>query len=142
MRLFDHSEIGREGIYQVTIHGLVPSRFTVSIGFIEMFGTEVLNVDNRNDRGALERWYTTPPPEFVQSETTTTEQVADADLPKETPFEPVNESIEEENIETGLVQPADESVSDGGFPVQLLFGGLIAAVLLAILPLLKYRKSV
>ncbi len=141
LRLFDHSEIGREGTYQVTIHGLDPSRFTVSIGFIEMFGTEVLNVENRNDRGALERWYTTPPPEFLQSETTTTEQVADLDLSKETPLEPNNESpIEEENVETGLVLPTDESVSDEGFPVQLLFGGLVASVLLALLPLLKYRK--
>ena len=140
LRLFDHSEIGIEGTYQVTIHGLDPSRFTVSIGFIEMFGTEVLNVENRNDRGALERWYATPPPEFMQNETTTTEQAVDADLPKEAPLEPDDEPIKEENVETGLVQPADESVSDEGFPVQLLFGGLIASVLLALLPLLKYRK--
>ncbi|MDG2211174.1 MAG: hypothetical protein P8K64_04205 [Acidimicrobiales bacterium] len=142
LRLFDHSEIGREGTYQVTIYGLDPSRFTVSIGFIEMFGTEVLNVENRNDRGALERWYATPPPEFMQSETTTTEQAVDVDLPKEALLEPDNEPIKEENVKTGLVQPADESVSDEGFPVQLLFGGLIASVLLALLPLLKYRKRV
>ena len=141
LRLLDHSEIGREGTYQVTIHGLDPSRFTVSIGFIEMFGTEVLNVENRNDRGALERWYVTPPPEFVQSETTTTEQVVDIDLSKEAPLEPGNESpFEEENVETGLVLPTDASVSDEGFPVQLIFGGLFASVLLALLPLLKYRK--
>jgi hypothetical protein len=105
-----------------------------------MFGTEVLNVENRNDRGALERWYTTPPPEFMQSETSTTEQAVDVDLPKETPLEPDNEPIEEEIIETGLVQQVDENVSDEGFPVQLLLGGLIASVLLALLPLLKYRK--
>ena len=143
LRLLDHSEIGREGTYQVTIHGLDPSRFTVSIGFIEMFGTEVLNVENRNDRGALERWYVTPPPEFVQSETTTTEQVVDIDLSKEAPLEPGNESpFEEENVETGLVLPTDASVSDEGFPVQLIFGGLVASVLLALLPLLKYRKKV
>ena len=141
LRLLDHSEIGREGTYQVTIHGLDPSRFTVSIGFIEMFGTEVLNVENRNDRGALERWYVTPPPEFVQSETTTTEQVVDIDLSKEAPLEPGNESpFEEENVETGLVLPTDASVSDEGFPVQLIFGGLVASALLALLPLLKYRK--
>ena len=140
LRLFDHSEIGREGTYQVTIHGLDPSRFTVSIGFIEMFGTEVLNVENRNDRGALERWYATPPPEFAQSETSTTEQVVDVDLPKEAPLESDKEPIEEENVETGPVLLADESVSDEGFPVQLLFGGLIASALLALLPLLRYRK--
>ena len=142
LRLIDYSEIGREGTYQVTIHGLDPSRFTVSIGFIEVFGTEVLNAENRNDRGALERWYTTPPPEFTQRETTTTEQEVNVDLPEEVPVEPDNVPVEEANAETSSVQPVDESTSDEGFPAQLLFGGLVASVLLALFPLLKYRKRV
>ena len=142
LRLIDYSEIGREGTYQVTIHGSDPSRFTVSIGFIEVFGTEVLNAENRNDRGALERWYTTPPPEFTQEETTTTEQELNLDLPEELPIEPSNEPVEDANVETGSVQSVDESTSDEGFPAQLLFGGLVASVLLALFPLLKYRKRV
>ena len=142
LRLIDYSEIGREGTYQVTIHGSDPSRFTVSIGFIEVFGTEVLNAENRNDRGALERLYTSPPPEFTQRETTTTEQEVNVDLPEEVPVEPDNVPVEEANAETSSVQPVDESTSDEGFPAQLLFGGLVASVLLALFPLLKYRKRV
>jgi len=141
LRLFDHSEIGTEGTYQVTIHGLNPSRFTVSIGFIEMFGTQVLNVENRNDRGALERWYATPPPELTQIETSTTEQAPNVDLPEETLLGPENESVEEENIEAISIQPANKSSGNKGFPLSLLFGGLIASVLIALLPLLKYKKG-
>ena len=141
VRLLDYSEIGKEGTYQVTIHGSDPSRFTVSIGFIEMFGTEVLNVENRNDRGALERWYATPPPVLTLSVTTTTEEEElNVELSEETLSEVNSELVEDENIETMPIPPADESSSDEGFPMPLLLGGLIASALIALLPLVKYRK--
>ena len=38
---------------------------------IEMFGTPVENVENRNDRGALSRWYRTPPLAEVSTSSTT-----------------------------------------------------------------------
>ncbi len=36
------------GIYEITIKGLAASRFTVSIGKIEQFGTAVEDIDNRD----------------------------------------------------------------------------------------------
>ena len=58
------------------------------------------------------------------------------------PIEPDNAPVEDADPETGSVLSVDESTSDEGFPAQLLIGGLVASVLLALFPLLKYRKKV
>ena len=63
VRLLEHTEIGSDGTYQVLISGTQPARFTVSIGYVEKFGTPVANVPNRNEGvGGVSRWYETPPP--------------------------------------------------------------------------------
>lgn len=55
------------GVYDVTVTGTAPSRFTVAVGSAEQFGTPVGRVESRltdftqiND--TLQRWYATPPP--------------------------------------------------------------------------------
>jgi len=62
LRLADHEEIGEEGVYSVLVSGSRASRFTVAIGYLEIFGTPVSNVMNR-DEGiqGVRRWYETPP---------------------------------------------------------------------------------
>jgi len=141
IRLLDHSEIGSAGTYQVTIYGATPLRFTVSIGFIEMFGTPVLNVENRNASGALELWYATPPPAVSQIE-----QAAEAEGFTEEPSTTLhlaqNGAVHEEepNEVTSPLSFSDKS-TDEDFPVLLLLGGLLVAVLLALLPLVKHRRK-
>ena len=49
------------GIYEITIKGLAASRFTVSVGKIEQFGTAVEDIDNRDlgVAGVMD-WYAPP----------------------------------------------------------------------------------
>ena len=101
VRLLDHEEIGVEGVYQVVINGVAPSRFTVSIGFIEMFGTPVENVENRNDRGALSRWYRTPPLTEVATSSTTEALIEEKEI----------EELQPEQEDKGVKQDDEEDVA-------------------------------
>ena len=48
VRLLVYEGVALGGIYEITIKGLAASRFTVSVGKIEQFGTAVEDIDNRD----------------------------------------------------------------------------------------------
>ena len=142
VRLLDHEEIGVEGVYQVLINGVAPSRFTVSIGFIEMFGTPVENVENRNDRGALSRWYRTPPLTEVVTSSTTEPLVEEKEIEELQP-EQEDEGIKQvDEVDEAPSQVTEtESVStDDGFPIWLIIVISAIAVSVALVPLFKSRE--
>lgn len=130
VRLLDHSEVGSEGTYQVRITGARPSRFTVSIGYIEAFGTPVGNMANRSSgTGALTQWYATPPP------------------PDQSAFE---SSVVEERKSTTETMPSS-TTSSAASPVSseetrnrdrnplVVVGGLVALVAIALIPLVRLK---
>lgn len=142
VRLLDHEEIGVEGVYQVLINGVAPSRFTVSIGFVEMFGTPVENVENRNDRGALSRWYRTPPLTEVVTSSTTEPLVEEKEIEELQP-EQEDEGIKQvDEVDEAPSQVTEtESVStDDGFPIWLIIVISAIAVSVALVPLFKSRE--
>jgi len=58
VRLTELTTVAISGTYSVTIKGNSPSRFTVSVGKKEMFGTPVENVANRDlGVGGVMSWY-------------------------------------------------------------------------------------
>jgi len=130
VRLLDHSEVGSQGIYQVRITGARPSRFTVSIGYIEAFGTPVGNMANRNSGiGTLTQWYTTPPP------------------PDQSPIEP---SVAEQRKSTIETMPSSttsstastvssEETRDRDRNPLLVAGGLVALIAIALIPLVRLK---
>ena len=61
VRLLQYEGVALGGIYEITIKGLAASRFTVSIGKIEQFGTAVEDIDNRDlgVAGVMD-WYAPP----------------------------------------------------------------------------------
>ena len=71
-RYLQWSAPAEAGVYGVTVTGVVPARFTVSVGVEERFGSPVEDVPNRAlGVGGVLSWYRTPPPT-----TTTTPSVA------------------------------------------------------------------
>ena len=48
VRLLEYEGVALGGIYEITIKGKAASRFTVSVGKIEQFGTAVEDIDNRD----------------------------------------------------------------------------------------------
>ncbi|MBH99272.1 MAG: hypothetical protein CL467_01565 [Acidimicrobiaceae bacterium] len=131
LRLLDFSEIGSAGTYQIRITGIRPTRFTVSIGYIEAFGTPVGNMTNRSSNSsALTEWYTTPPPpnrSDTGSPTTTQEQSAAETVPAPT-----------SRPEAEVVLPKE---TDGRKRSPLLVaGGLVALAAIALIPLVRLQK--
>jgi hypothetical protein len=62
-RYLEWSAPAEAGVYGVTVTGVVPARFTVSVGVQERFGTPVEDVPNRAlGVGGVLAWYRTPPP--------------------------------------------------------------------------------
>jgi hypothetical protein len=61
VRLLEYEGVALGGIYEITIKGLAASRFTVSVGKIEQFGTAVEDIDNRDlgVAGVMD-WYAPP----------------------------------------------------------------------------------
>jgi hypothetical protein len=59
--LLEYEGVALGGIYEITIKGKAASRFTVSVGKIEQFGTAVEDIDNR-DLGVagVMTWYAPP----------------------------------------------------------------------------------
>jgi hypothetical protein len=57
--LLEYEGVALGGIYEITIKGKAASRFTVSVGKIEQFGTAVEDIDNRDlgVAGVMD-WYT------------------------------------------------------------------------------------
>jgi hypothetical protein len=80
IRLRDMDSIAIAGEYSVTVIGAAPARFTVSVGFKELFGTPVEGVVDRSlgVTGVMD-WYTTPPPEDVATDVVTTTTAAEED---------------------------------------------------------------
>lgn len=79
IRLAQLVGVAKTGLYSITIAGTTATRFTVSIGDKEMFGTPVENVPNRNIGVAgVMAWYETPPPAAQPtSQTTVSSAVGD-----------------------------------------------------------------
>lgn len=72
-RYLEWSAPAEAGDYGVTITGVVPARFTVSVGTKEQFGTPVEDVPNRAEGvGGVLAWYRSPPPAGSPSTTATT----------------------------------------------------------------------
>ena len=62
VRLAELVGVAKTGLYSITIAGAAATRFTVSIGDKEMFGTPVENVPNRSiGVSGVMAWYETPP---------------------------------------------------------------------------------
>ncbi|NQW68686.1 MAG: hypothetical protein HQ454_05220 [Acidimicrobiaceae bacterium] len=62
VRLAELVGVAKTGLYSITIAGAAATRFTVSIGDKEMFGTPVENVPNRSiGVTGVMAWYETPP---------------------------------------------------------------------------------
>ena len=61
VRLLEYEGVALGGIYEITIKGEAASRFTVSVGKIEQFGTAVEDIDNRDlgVAGVMD-WYAPP----------------------------------------------------------------------------------
>ena len=70
VQLLEYEGVALGGVYEITIKGKAASRFTVSVGKIEQFGTAVEDIDNR-DLGVagVMTWYA--PPAVVPAETST-----------------------------------------------------------------------
>lgn len=62
VRLLEFVDVAMAGEYTITVVGGAPARFTVSVGFEELFGTPIEGVSNR-DLGVegVMAWYETPP---------------------------------------------------------------------------------
>lgn len=72
IRLAELVGVAKTGLYSITIAGTTATRFTVSIGDKEMFGTPVENVPNRNNGVAgVMAWYQTLPPAAQPTSQTT-----------------------------------------------------------------------
>ena len=130
VRLLEYSEVGSEGIYQIRITGARPARFTVSIGYIEAFGTPVGNMANRNSGiGTLTQWYTTPPP------------------PDQSPIEPSVAEQRKSTIETmpssttssAASTVSSEETRDWDRNPLLVAGGLVALIAIALIPLVRLK---
>ena len=131
VRLLEYSEVGSEGTYQIRITGARPARFTVSIGYIEAFGTPVGNMANRNSgTGTLTQWYTTPPP------------------PDQSATEPSVMAQQQPAIETmpSATTPFTESTafleatSDRDRNPLLVAGGIVALIAIALIPLVRLQQ--
>jgi hypothetical protein len=70
VQLLEYEGVALGGIYEITIKGKAASRFTVSVGKIEQFGTAVEDIDNR-DLGVagVMNWYA--PPAVVAADSST-----------------------------------------------------------------------
>ncbi len=130
VRLLEHSEVGSTGTYQVRITGARPSRFTVSVGFIEAFGTPVGNMANRNSgMGALTQWYATPPP------------------PDQSAIEPsvveqrksTVEAVPSSTVSSAASTVSLEETHDRNRNPLLIAGGLVALVAIALIPLVRLK---
>jgi len=131
LRLLEYSEIGSDGTYQIRITGARPSRFTVSIGYIESFGTPVLNMANRKaSTPALAEWYATPP----KADQIFVEQSV--------------QGQQEEVVETSP-SPTTPSTTGTRTPVEskdlqtnpFILGGLIALSVLALMTLIQLWRN-
>ena len=77
VRLTELTTVAISGTYSVVITGNSPSRFTVSVGKQEMFGTPVENVPNRDlGVGGVMSWYNNTSTLAVETQSTETQSNA------------------------------------------------------------------
>ena len=74
VRLTEFNSVAVAGTYSVVVTGNSPSRFTVSFGQIEMFGTPVENITNR-DLGVsgVMGWYENSPTQTSETQSSETQ---------------------------------------------------------------------
>lgn len=77
IRLSEMVDVALQGVYTITIVGVAPARFTVSVGEKEVFGTPAEGVTDRSlgVEGVL-AWYATPPEAAIPSTVPTTTSAA------------------------------------------------------------------
>ena len=100
-RYLEWSTVAEAGDYGVIVTGVAPSRFTVSTGVKEQFGTAVENIANRDlgVAGVME-WYATPPPTEVITTTTAA-----------TPPTPTDDPADDSTMDTTAVTSATEATA-------------------------------
>ena len=77
VRLTELTTVAISGTYSVVITGNSPSRFTVSVGKQEMFGTPVENISNRDlGVGGVMSWYNNTSTLAVETQSTETQSNA------------------------------------------------------------------
>ena len=110
VRLTELTTVAISGTYSVMITGNSPSRFTVSVGKQEMFGTPVENVPNRDlGVGGVMSWYNNS--STLAVETQSTETQSNATQPSEPEVLAKTEDVE--NSQPTLL-------------VAILFGAIVA----------------
>ncbi len=127
VRYIQLSEPAQAGDYGVTVSGVVPARFTLSVGTKEQFGTPVENVPNREvGVGGVMTWYSTPPPAAPATTVPASTVPASTEAPTTVPSSsdaPTTAPL----TATSAPTTAATSSSDGGTPVGLVV--LVVAVL-------------
>ncbi len=142
VRYIDFSEPAIAGEYRLTVFGSVPSRFTLSFGTRETFGTPVENVINREGASeGIQTWYRTPPTSEVPAAAT----------------DPAGSTVLSDTVEPVVIAPAPTETSaadtstDTTFadePQQANASGTVAVVLgaalgiAALVWLMRRRSSV
>ncbi|MDA2972505.1 MAG: hypothetical protein O3C62_11410 [Actinomycetota bacterium] len=133
IRLTELNAVAEGGTYSVVITGDSPTRFTVSVGKKEMFGTPVENVPNRDlGVGGVMSWYENAPTALQQEtpemQTTVPEVLVDADD---------SESNQPVSTVPEVLVDADDSESNQPVVVVII---LIAAII-ALASIAKVYKT-
>lgn len=121
IRLRDLDTTAVAGEYSVTVIGAAPARFTVSVGFKELFGTPVEGVVGRSlgVTGVMD-WYATPPLEDATTDIVTT--VASVQSSQAPP-------AEEDQVVT---DPTPDTESSVNWVLVVAIGGGVFLVIVAI----------
>lgn len=121
IRLHDLDTTAVAGEYSVTVIGAAPARFTVSVGFKELFGTPVEGVVDRSlgVTGVMD-WYDTPPPEDATTDIVTT--VASVPSSQAPP-------AEEDQVVT---DPTPDTTSSVNWVLVVAIGGGVGLVIVVI----------
>jgi len=123
VRLAEHQEPGTEGTYEVLVIGAAAARFTVSIGFIERFGTPVEGaVDRAAGVGGVARWYESPPPN-------------PADIAPDNPATSTPTTTPDNPATSTPTTTPEGSGTERGSPTNtpVIIGGLLAPIVLVLL---------
>lgn len=100
VRLTEFNSVAITGTYSIVVTGDSPSRFTVSVGQKEMFGTPVENVPNRDlGVGGVMSWY--------ENSSTLTAETQSPETQSTVPevMEPTEDSEDAENNQSSVMVP-------------------------------------
>jgi hypothetical protein len=116
VRLTEFNSVAIAGTYSVVVTGDSPSRFTVSFGQIEMFGTPVENIANR-DLGVdgVMSWYENSPT-----------QTSDTQVPE---------------TQSNTPETTDQAETSENSQSRVLIGLVFAAIIVAIAVVAKVSKT-